>query len=871
MRILRSFLGVTLFSALVCAQNTPVNVSLSTQGFGYGCCGSESGGTTGSLAPFPGQFNISFGVLGPQMNLTMYFTGNNSSGVGDVLQFFDPAASVGAGVIGGTARLVFGTGSFNGATGTLQYAYTCVVVTPGVSCVDKDGAPLQDPENIALNGSGVIYVPAPALGLIPPGSTEPPPPPPGSTLGSYHTGTNTGIVNGIYQTVTGGTGQIHRLDAISTNASSSLTITPPWQPVPMTYTASATCPGLPQCWLSIPTATGMIPAFTKTPIRVTLDPPVSAAGVFPGNVALTLTPAGSAAVTQTLPLNAIVTSPGPYLALSQTGLQFQAATGANGGASQNVSVFNQGTGSMPFTTAVSTTSGGNWLSVTGSGTVPAAGSSILTLTANPTGLNTGVYYGRVDVLAPSAVAAPQSIIVALNVQAPSGSLPPVIAPAGLVYVASGEANLTSQTIQVTNPSSAPMTVTVSTPPATFYTPQPPQATIGAGQSATFTVSVSRSGLTAGVYQGPLTIQPGEGTGYSIPVEMVVQPAGACTPTQLVPVLTSPINGFKTAAGLPVAVQAMVVDDCGTPLTNGSVIASFTGDSAISLVASSNGVWSGTWTPGMVTGGMPDVTLSAVSFASGVNGVAGLSGTVVANSSAPVISTGGAVSAASLGANVPLAPGSFLSIFGTNLADTSQPPSSLPLPTTLGNTQVLLAGMPLPLNFAGPKQINAIVPYGAPVENLAQLVVIHAGAYSAPQTLAVADTQPAMFTQDQSGSGPGVVVVVKPDGTQFVNTATAPASAGDSLVLYCAGLGAVSPPVADGAAAPSLPLSHATEIVSVTIGGQNAAVAFSGLAPGFAGLYQVNVTVPPGISAGTSVPLVVTAGALSSLPVTIAIQ
>jgi uncharacterized protein (TIGR03437 family) len=83
------------------------------------------------------------------------------------------------------------------------------------------------------------------------------------------------------------------------------------------------------------------------------------------------------------------------------------------------------------------------------------------------------------------------------------------------------------------------------------------------------------------------------------------------------------------------------------------------------------------------------------------------------------------------------------------------------------------------------------------------------------------------------------------------------------------LGAVTPGIDDGAAAPSTPLSTANAAVTATIGGKNAPVGFAGLAPGFAGLYQVNVTVPQ-LNSG-SYPLVVTAGGIASSPVTITIQ
>ncbi len=60
-------------------------------------------------------------------------------------------------------------------------------------------------------------------------------------------------------------------------------------------------------------------------------------------------------------------------------------------------------------------------------------------------------------------------------------------------------------------------------------------------------------------------------------------------------------------------------------------------------------------------------------------------------------------------------------------------------------------------------------------------------------------------------------------------------------------------------------------VTASIGGLPAQVSFAGLAPGFAGLYQVNVTVPAGVTAGASVPVILTAAGFSSAPVTVAIQ
>jgi len=100
----------------------------------------------------------------------------------------------------------------------------------------------------------------------------------------------------------------------------------------------------------------------------------------------------------------------------------------------------------------------------------------------------------------------------------------------------------------------------------------------------------------------------------------------------------------------------------------------------------------------------------------------------------------------------------------------------------------------------------------------------------------------------------------------------PASIGETIVIYCTGLGAVSPAVTEGSPAPSTPpLATTINPVSVTVGGRPSQVMFSGLAPGFAGLYQINAVVPTGIATGNEVPMVVSVAGQTSPPVTIAVQ
>lgn len=206
-------------------------------------------------------------------------------------------------------------------------------------------------------------------------------------------------------------------------------------------------------------------------------------------------------------------------------------------------------------------------------------------------------------------------------------------------------------------------------------------------------------------------------------------------------------------------------------------------------------------------------------------------------------------------------GSYIAIYGTSLAGLGTPgATSTPLPTTLNGTQLTLGGLPMPMNYAGPGQINAIVPQALKPNASYPLVVTNGSGSSVPVQMSVLELQPGIFTVNETGSGPGVVAEAL---TGQLNTASNPAQAGDFLVVYCTGLGIVLGPTgqaapADGVAAPMSPIFATTSTVTAQIGGVAAPVSFSGLTPTFAGLYQVNVQVPAGVTPGNAVPLVITA-------------
>jgi uncharacterized protein (TIGR03437 family) len=144
--------------------------------------------------------------------------------------------------------------------------------------------------------------------------------------------------------------------------------------------------------------------------------------------------------------------------------------------------------------------------------------------------------------------------------------------------------------------------------------------------------------------------------------------------------------------------------------------------------------------------------------------------------------------------------------------------------------------------------------------------------STPQTVSLAAFAPAIFTLNLQGTGQGAILIANTAllaGSQ--GSGSRAALKGEYISIFCTGLGAVSNQPATGAAASADPLSNTTTTPTVTIGGVDATVTYSGLAPGFAGLYQVNAQVPAGAPAGGTVAVVMKIGGSTSNTVTIAVQ
>ncbi len=213
---------------------------------------------------------------------------------------------------------------------------------------------------------------------------------------------------------------------------------------------------------------------------------------------------------------------------------------------------------------------------------------------------------------------------------------------------------------------------------------------------------------------------------------------------------------------------------------------------------------------------------------------------------------GVTSAASFApAGNPIAPGEFIALFGSGLAKSLQT-AGVPYPSTLNGVTVSINGKLAPLYFVSPGQINAIVPYST--TGPTATIVVQNGTNSNTVTVPVAATAPGVFTANQSGSGIGAMRHT--DAAATIIDAGHPAAPGETIQIYLTGMGAVNPAVADGTAGTITTLYQTISDVAVLVAGQPAAVLFKGLAPGFPGLYQFNVTLPTFLGSTGSLPLAI---------------
>lgn len=520
---------------------------------------------------------------------------------------------------------------------------------------------------------------------------------------------------------------------------------------------------------------------------------------------------------------------------------------------------------LNWTAAITSITGGNWLRLS---PVSGRGSSKVTVTVSSRSLPIGSYSATVTFSAPETTNKQFLLTVVLDVTAVLLSL----APSSLDFRGASGTNLPSQQLTIsTNAGIVNWTATAQTTSGGNWLSITPSSGV---TPATATVSVNSGGLADGAYQGTISVSAvgGSNSPQVANVTLIVgTPIIALKPTSLF---------FTASVGKNPPSQTFEVQNGGAGVLGwtATVATQSGGDwlavspttavapSTITVTVNSSGLAAGTYVGTVRIAALPGVGAS--------NSPQTL--TVSLAVDVPTIALNGLQNAASYSTETPVSPGSIVSLFGVNLAKTTPPRASVPLPTTLGDTQVLVNGLPAPLFYVSPTQINFQIPWELAAQTQASLTVTTGGLTSSAQTIKLAGSAPGIFSVDSTGKGQGAILIAStaevaaPSGS-IPGIAARPVRRGEFVTIYCTGLGPVGNRPPTGAAAQRNPLSETTALPVVTIGGIAARVLFSGLAPDSVGLYQVNAEVPANAPTGSAVAVLLSIGGATSNAVTIAVQ
>jgi uncharacterized protein (TIGR03437 family) len=354
--------------------------------------------------------------------------------------------------------------------------------------------------------------------------------------------------------------------------------------------------------------------------------------------------------------------------------------------------------------------------------------------------------------------------------------------------------------------------------------------------------------------------PGGGISQTFTVRIVSAPA-----TNPLPVVTSFFPGSWTAGALDFILQVS-----GTGFVPGSTVF-INGRAHTATFVSDLLLWVNMTLADSALAGSLQVTVSNPLPGGGVSPA--LLFSVLA---APVINSGGINNAASLDPSQLSAAAGIGTLYGLNFSTGTLLTSSVPWPTTLGGLTLRINGVLSPLLYVTPQQLGFEFP--AEVTGLTKVTaqVTLNGISSAVQTISLNPFSPGIFSMTQTGSGQGAV--------QSAGTTTLAAAPGSVpgqfcqpvpksgfIAIYATGLGSVENPPANGAAGGADPLSRTVTQPTLTVGGIDAEVVFSGLAPYLVGVYQVNAKIPANAPSGNAVPLSMRIAGAVSNTVTIAIQ
>jgi uncharacterized protein (TIGR03437 family) len=552
-------------------------------------------------------------------------------------------------------------------------------------------------------------------------------------------------------------------------------------------------------------------------------------------------------------------SAAPRLGLAQTALTVSIVPGQNGTA-QSKDASNLGDGALNL----SVTSSVSWLSASigAQHACSLKGNCIpVQIALQTSALTAGVYTGTVTVSDPHAVDAPQFMTVTALV---GGDV-----PAKLEYFVPPNGSASST---FTTGGSVSTTISSNTPWLAI-------AADGAGSFAfgvpvPYTVTATaQNGMATSDYNGTIAISGSsfapDNKSVAVLLHVTTQAILQTNPASIAFRIAQGANKQTAYVATSNSGQGTVsisgVTAGGVPNTTSAAWLSaqiVSGNPAlVSIVADPTGLSPGTY-QGMVAIAS-NAANSTVTVPVQLNIVA---------QTAPVSAAGGVVNNGTFAGGESLAQGDIAALFGDQLTyGDPQQAGSLPLPTILGSTQVLVNGQPAPVYYVSPGQINFEIPIDA-ATNDATVQVVRNGQAGNLAYMNIKPSQPRFIT-----NGGTYAIMTTPNGA-LTGILSHPVTAGDIVVIYTIGLGPTSPPVPSGTASPTSPLAVIDPTTVLACFGNNSPFSpapcvnpqFVGLSPGFVGLYQINLAIPQGLASG-NVPFSFTVNGVPSDIVQLAVQ
>ncbi len=465
-------------------------------------------------------------------------------------------------------------------------------------------------------------------------------------------------------------------------------------------------------------------------------------------------------------------------------------------------------GPAQFSVEVTTDKGGRWLSVSPDrGTTPAT----LTLAVNPAGLDYGGYTGIVKIKGPVDV---ETLYVTLSIPYPPGYGIGINSEPLVYSLKEGSAAPPARVVAV-YPGGVAFDLETKTASGGGWLHA---VKIIEGQSSSLSITIDPALLGAGEYHGTVTVTRGEARS-DLPVALWIWNS----PPRINAVLES--DDFR----------------CDTPITTCGILKVTSTGIPVEFEATSDQLWLGVGggpritpaTLGIMTTGsavLPGIYHGKVTVAGPGNSLEFPVTLTLPNSPSTRPTIAAVLNGASLVPG-PVAAGETVTIFGFNLG---------PAPSAENSTRVLADGVEAKLLYASPTQVNAVLPPQAAGKRDVVVEVEYNGALSGEAGLPIATAAPGIFTQDSSEVGAAAVL----NEDNSLNTPETPALRGAAVQIFGTGV--------SGAAV-------------VTIGGLPAQVFYSGAAPTFVGLDQVNAFVPREVAAGPAVPILITVEGRRSQP------